>query len=156
MFISAFSRRRFVGTETVMKKPASLLGVLCGLALLAGSVSAQPTYVLTVHELNQGLRQAPSLRQKGFFLIDVRSPEEHGTGFIPGTDRNIDFRLMAQRHEAIGAKPDDHIVVYCQSGHRSNIAAKTLAELGYRHVYNVAGSMNAWNEAGYPTTFPKP
>ncbi|MEK6619038.1 MAG: rhodanese-like domain-containing protein, partial [Nitrospirota bacterium] len=41
-------------------------------------------------------------------------------------------------------------VVYCQSGRRSNIAAETLADLGYRHVYNVDGSVNAWIEAGYP------
>jgi rhodanese-related sulfurtransferase len=45
---------------------------------------------------------------------------------------------------------EDHLVVYCQSGHRSNIAAETLADLGYRHVYNVTGSMNAWLAAGFP------
>ena len=45
---------------------------------------------------------------------------------------------------------EDHLVVYCQSGHRSNIAAEPLADLGYRHVYNVAGSMNAWLAAGFP------
>ena len=137
-----------------MKSQTSLLTVVFGLIVLAGSVSAHPTYELTVHELNQGLQEAPSLRQKAFFLIDVRSPEEHRTGFIPGTDRNIDFQVMAQRHPEIGATFDDHIVVYCQSGHRSNIAAETLAELGYQHVYHVAGSMNAWNEAGYPVTSP--
>jgi rhodanese-related sulfurtransferase len=56
---------------------------------------------------------------------------------------------MKTRHREIGAKSDDHIVVYCQSGHRSNIAAETLADLGYKHVYNVRGSMNAWQAAGY-------
>ena len=71
-------------------------------------------------------------------------------GFIPGTDLNIDFREIGARHQEIGARFEDHIVVYCQSGHRSNIAAETLAGLGYKHVYNVAGSMNAWAEAGYP------
>jgi phage shock protein E len=25
-----------------------------------------------------------------------------------------------------------------------------LADLGYTHVYNVMGSMNAWTEAGFP------
>jgi rhodanese-related sulfurtransferase len=69
---------------------------------------------------------------------------------IPGTDMNIDFREIKARHREIGAQRDDHIVVYCQSGHRSNIAAETLADLGYTHVYNVSGSMNAWMEAGYP------
>ena len=88
--------------------------------------------------------------QKGFVLIDVRSAEEHATGFIPGTDLNIEFREIQARHREIGAQPDDHLVVYCQSGHRSNIAAETLADLGYRHVYNVTGSMNAWLAAGFP------
>ncbi len=119
------------------------------------SVSAQQTYVLTVKELNQGLQKATNLQQKGFFLIDVRTSDEHTTGFIPGTDRNIDFREIGRRHVEIGAKFDDHIIVYCQSGHRSNIAAETLAGLGYQYVYNVAGSMNAWNEAGYPVDFPR-
>lgn len=45
---------------------------------------------------------------------------------------------------------EDHLVVYCQSGHRSNIAAETLTDLGYHHVYNVTGSMNAWLAAGFP------
>jgi rhodanese-related sulfurtransferase len=31
-----------------------------------------------------------------------------------------------------------------------DIAAETLADMGYRHVYHVTGSMNAWLEAGFP------
>jgi len=143
--------------EIAMKRPISLISQLSfvfGLIVLASSVSAQQTYELTVGELNQGLLKAPSLEQKGFFLVDVRSPAEHMTGFIPGTDRNIDFRILGRRHLEIGAQLDDHIVVYCQSGRRSNIAADTLAELGYQYVYNVVGSMNAWNDAGYPVALP--
>ncbi len=137
-------------------KGRGLMGVVAGVVLLAGGVSAQPaTYELTVHELHQGLRQATGPRQKGFFLIDVRSPAEHRTGFIPGTDGNIDFRMMARRHRDIGAALDDHIVVYCQSGRRSGIAADVLAGLGYQFVYSVAGSMNAWRDAGYPVTPPE-
>ncbi len=125
--------------------------VLCGL-LLEGphSAGAYHSYVLSVQQLRAGLVKAPSPSAKGFVLIDVRSPEEHASGMIPGTDLNIDFREMKARHRELGAKLDDHIVVYCQSGHRSNIAAETLADLGYTHVYNVVGSMNAWTEAGFP------
>jgi len=125
------------------------LGLGLGLALIGSSVWAHHSYLLTVQQLMAGLAKAPTPANKGFFLIDVRSPQEHVTGVIPGTDLNIDFREIKARHREIGAKPDDHIVVYCQSGHRSNIAAETLADLGYRHVYNVSGSMNAWLEAGY-------
>ena len=121
--------------------------------MLAGTmtvVSAYHSYLLSVQQLRAGLSKAPSMAQKGFMLIDVRSPEEHVGGFIPGTDFNIDFREIKTRHREIGVQTDEHIVVYCQSGHRSNIAAETLADLGYTHVYNVNGSMNAWVEAGFP------
>lgn len=112
------------------------------------------SYLLTVQQLKDGLAKASPSNKKGFVLVDVRSPEEHRTGMIPGTDLNIDFREIKARHRELGAQLDDHIVVYCQSGHRSNIAAEALADLGYRHVYNVSGSMNAWMEAGFPVARP--
>ena len=133
----------------------SCFGLGLALALIGSSVSAHHSYLLTVQQLREGLAKATTPSNKGFFLIDVRSPHEHATGVIPGTDLNIDFREIKARHREIGAKPDDHIVVYCQSGHRSNIAAETLADLGYKHVYNVSGSMNAWLEAGYPIEPPR-
>ncbi len=113
-------------------------------------VSASHSYVLTVQQLMAGLQKASTPGQKGFILIDVRSPEEHQSGVIPGTDLNIEYTEIKARHREIGASLNDHIVVYCQSGNRSNIAAETLADLGYTHVYNVYGSMNAWVGAGYP------
>ena len=129
--------------------------VLSILLMLAGTVSAYHSYLLTVYQLRAGLEKATNPTNKGFVLIDVRSPQEHVTGVIPGTDLNIEYTQIKQRHRELGAKPDDHIVVYCQSGHRSNIAAETLADLGYKHVYNVRGSMDAWLEAGYPITPPE-
>ncbi len=114
------------------------------------------SYLLTVQQLQSGLSKTTgSGGKKGFVLVDVRSPDEHASGVIPGTDLNIDFREIDSRHREIGAQVEDHIVVYCQSGHRSNIAAEILADLGYRHVYNVAGSMNAWVGAGFPVERPR-
>lgn len=128
----------------------AIVGLLLLSAISISGVSAHHSYLLTVQQLRAGLTKAPSMPQKGFILIDVRSAEEHAAGFIPGTDLNIEFREIQARHREIGAQLEDHLVVYCQSGHRSNIAAETLADLGYRHVYNVTGSMNAWLAAGYP------
>ncbi len=135
-----------------MIKP--IIRTLVGLFLLStvtiSGVSANHSYQLSVQQLRSGLTKAPSMNRKGFILIDVRSTEEHAEGFIPGTDLNIDFREIKARHRDIGAQLEDHLVVYCQSGHRSNIAAETLADLGYRHVYNLTGSMDAWIAAGFP------
>ena len=126
--------------------------LLCSLLLFTFSspALAAESYVISVNQLKAGLEKAVTPKAKGFILIDVRSPREHAGGVIPGTDLNIEFSQLKSRHRDLGAKLDDHIVVYCQSGHRSNIAAETLAELGYTHVYNVEGSMNAWVEAGFP------
>lgn len=136
----------------IQRTAITLMSLVLMLAATMTVVSAHHSYLLSVQQLRAGLTKAPSMTQKGFVLIDVRSPEEHAGGFIPGTDFNIDFREIKTRHREIGVHMDEHIVVYCQSGHRSNIAAETLADLGYTHVYNVNGSMNAWVEAGFPVT----
>ena len=135
-----------------MTKPITrtLVGLLLLSTVTISGASADYAYQLSVQQLRSGLTKASSMSQKGFILIDVRSTQEHAEGFIPGTDLNIDFREIKTRHRNIGAGLDDHLVVYCQSGHRSNIAAKTLADLGYRHVYNLTGSMEAWIAAGFP------
>ena len=134
----------------IMRILFTFVGLFLLSAISISGVSAHHSYLLTVQQLRSGLTTAPSMPQKGFILIDVRSAKEHATGFIPGTDLNIDFREIQARHRDIGAQLEDHLVVYCQSGHRSNIAAETLADLGYRHVYNVTGSMDAWLAAGFP------
>ena len=131
------------------------VGCLVASSLALGEIAqSHHSYTLTVQQLQSSLSLARYMKQKGFKLVDVRSPEEHLAGSIPGTDLNIDFREIQARHGEIGAKLEDHIVVYCQSGRRSNIAAETLADLGYRHVYNVEGSMNAWIEAGFQVDRP--
>jgi phage shock protein E len=138
------------------RSTVAALGCLLAVGFVIGEAAlAYHSYLLTVQQLQSALSKAPSKAAKGFVLVDVRSPEEHLAGSIPDTDLNIDFREIPSRHREIGAQFDDHIVVYCQSGHRSNIAAEALADIGYRHVYNVAGSMNAWLEAGFPVERPR-
>jgi len=136
-------------------KPLCLSGflILFVFAVTPSQTQAEP-YLLTVQQLKASLVKASQPNKKGFVLIDVRSPEEHQRGFIPGTDLNIDFREIQNRHQELHAELDSHVVVYCQTGHRSNIAANTLMSVGYKNVYNVEGSMNAWEAERYPIEHP--
>jgi len=129
--------------------------VLVLIMALSHPVVAEEPYVLSVQQLNAALERTSDPFHKGFILVDVRTPEEHAHGYIPGTDLNIDYRELKDRTAELGARKDDHIVLYCQSGHRSSIAADILTDLGYTLVYNVAGSMNAWEGAGYPIAVPR-
>src|SRR5439155_2809080 len=99
----------------------SYLGVLviaaAGVAI--GPASASHVRQLSVKEVKAALDKAPSLHEKGFFLVDVRCVEEHNTVAIPGTDVNIEFREIARRPKKIGAALVDHIAVYCQPGQRT-------------------------------------
>jgi len=147
-----------------MMKRLLLAPILC--MLLLGSlplntfgqqkVPKSPVYVLEVQELDAVLRKSPNgtPQGKGFYLVDVRTPDEHKSGVIPGTDINIDHSEIFKRHTEIGASKDDHIVMYCQSGRRSNIAAEVLTSLGYKFVYNLKGSMGAWKQKQFPVIPP--
>lgn len=71
-----------------------------------------------------------------YYLVDVRTPEEYESGYIP-TAENIPL-------DVIGAQPpteekDGLIVLYCRSGNRSSQAQAILRELGYTNVHNFGG-----------------
>jgi hypothetical protein len=53
----------------------SLVSLILLSAFSISSVSAHHSYLLTVQQLRAGLTKAPSMPQKGFILIDVRSAE---------------------------------------------------------------------------------
>ena len=78
-------------------------------------------------------------------LIDVRDAlEVQRSGQLRGA-RNISRGMLEFR--ADGASPyhdpvlqkDRTLVLYCASGGRSALAAKTLLDLGYTSVYNAGG-----------------
>ena len=77
----------------------------------------------------------------GAVLIDVRDASEYQEGHLDGAI-NINYTDIASKIETTVDKKDTKIVVYCKSGRRSSIAAKSLIDLGYTNVYDLGGMSN--------------
>src|SRR3712207_5503099 len=87
-------------------------------------------------------------------LIDVRESDEWDAGHLPGA-KHVPRGHLESRIE--GAVPDrsQHVVLYCASGNRSALAAKTLGELGYEHVESMTGGYTLWKDRGYKVEVPR-
>jgi adenylyltransferase/sulfurtransferase len=83
-------------------------------------------------------------------LIDVRDPDEFRDGHIePAT--NISRGFLEFRVGTAVNDPKTPIVLYCQTGLRSVLAAKALKDLGYPNVINLQGGYQRWVQSGLPT-----
>jgi rhodanese-related sulfurtransferase len=96
---------------------------------------------ISTDELKRLLEERKNGKEK-FFLIDVRTEEEHKEGHIPGTDLNIPHDKIESIKNIIQNK-ETKLILYCRSGRRSQIAKETLKKLGYKNVIN-AGGIKDW------------
>ncbi|HYN47746.1 MAG TPA: rhodanese-like domain-containing protein [Candidatus Nanopelagicales bacterium] len=106
----------------------------------AVGVQALPAEVSTADAL--------ALREAGAFILDVRQPEEWAAGHIPDATL-IPLGDLASRVAEV--PKDRQIVVVCRSGNRSAQGRNILLGAGYPSVTSMAGGMNDWTAAGYPT-----
>ena len=88
-------------------------------------------------------------------LIDVRDPDEYRDGSIDPPP-NISRGFLEFRIGGAAAGPTTPIVLYCQSGLRSMLAAKVLRDLGYQNVTNLQGGFQKWAQSGLPVVKDRP
>lgn len=78
-------------------------------------------------------------------LIDVRQPAEWEAGRI-GDAPNIPLTEFAQRASEIPT--DRRVILQCQGGYRSLIAASLLERAGWTELVDMRGGFGAWVDAG--------
>ncbi|GAB4847596.1 Rhodanese-like domain-containing protein 15, chloroplastic [Ancistrocladus abbreviatus] len=106
------------------------------------------------------VRIAHELLQAGHRYLDVRTSEEFSAGHVPDA---INIPYMFKLSSGMTKNPkfledvssqfgkDDEILVACQVGKRSLMAAADLLSAGYTGVTDIAGGYAAWTQNGLPT-----
>jgi rhodanese-related sulfurtransferase len=89
--------------------------------------------------------EALRAQARGALLIDIRGDDQRRDGLIPGAivvPRNsLEWRCdptSEWRHPAI-TRRDLHIILICQQGYQSSLAAATLQQLGLMNATDLDG-----------------
>lgn len=102
---------------------------------------------ISVHDLPYAQEDPETL------VVDVRdTAERESEGMIPGSlhvsrgmlEFNADPESPVYKDELT---PERRIILYCGSGGRSALAAKTLMDMGFTDVASLAGGYAAWRKA---------
>ena len=123
-----------------MKKIVLIVTVLLsGIAVNAQESQADGRSKMDVREFIEKTHKTP-------ILIDVRTPEEYREGTIPGAmSLNIHSDDFKRATEALPKERE--IIVFCQSGDRSNEAFEMLKSLGFKNVSQLIGGYEVYREA---------
>lgn len=101
-------------------------------------------------------QQAAQLQRDGALLIDIRPQSDRlAEGEIPGAvtvERIVlEWRLdPAGPHRLGGLRPDRPVVLICNEGYASSLAAAQARELGLMRATDLVGGFRAWARAGLP------
>jgi glyoxylase-like metal-dependent hydrolase (beta-lactamase superfamily II)/rhodanese-related sulfurtransferase len=93
------------------------------------------------------------LKSRTVQVLDVRREPEWDAGHIETASwwPLDNFRVSPPEIDH-----DAPIAVHCKSGYRSMIATSLLRRAGFRHVINLTGGFDAWQQAKLPTVSAKP
>jgi rhodanese-related sulfurtransferase len=93
----------------------------------------------------------------GAVLVDIRSDSQRARdGVVPGSvyiARNVlEWRAdpTSDWREPRVADPGREVIVMCNAGYQSSLAAATLKELGLERATDLVGGFQAWRAAGLP------
>jgi rhodanese-related sulfurtransferase len=104
-------------------------------------------------------RQAAEAVRRGALMVDTRPVEQRRRdGEIPGAvvvDRNVlEWRLDPTSPDRIPEVTgrEQAVILVCNEGYASSLAAATLQRLGMRNATDLDGGFQAWAAAGLPVS----
>jgi rhodanese-related sulfurtransferase len=146
-----------------------IAAALLGVAVAFPAFVAAQNYPASVKELVASTRkQVKTVDLAGFktafdaktpqVIVDVREPEEFAAGYVPravNVPRGLlEFNIWGEVGYPDKLDMNKKIYLYCKTGGRCTLAAKTLQDLGFKDVTAVVMLFEDWRKAGYPVAMP--
>ena len=97
-----------------------------------------------------GTTEAVRLMNQGALLLDVRSQAEFEGGHILDARHVPQEQVAAQAADALKRFKDKVVITCCESGMRSQAAARVLQAQGFTKVVNLRGGLQAWRAENLP------
>jgi len=100
--------------------------------------------------------EADRLRREGALLVDIRpianrAAEGEIPGSVPVERIHLEWRLdPSSDHRLPGVDRDTKVIVLCNEGYASSLAARDLHRLGLKTATDLVGGFRAWAAAGLP------
>jgi len=110
-----------------------------------GGLPVAQTLQITAEEL------LSRVKRNEMQVLDVRRQGEWDAGHIEGA---IWWPLDNFKVSPPEIDREAPLAVHCKSGYRSIIASSLLERAGFRHILNVVGGFDAWQQAGLPVVTP--
>lgn len=111
-----------------------------------------------IEEVN--IHDVEALLAEGYQVLDVREPAEYEKGSIQdainvprGVLEGAADLVVKGRQEL--QDRDKKWLLFCASSARSAMATVVLKQMGFRHVKNINGGINAWKDAEMEVVLPK-
>lgn len=89
------------------------------------------------------------MKKHSTIVLDVRTPEEYHSGHLHRA-RLLNYYDADFWSRVARLPKDSTIVIYCRSGRRSKDTETKLLTMGYTHVYNMSGGIDAWKKEKRP------
>jgi|SRR5215207_11439592 len=101
--------------------------------------------------------EAASAMSAGAVLVDIRSEfQRQRDGVVPGSvfiPRNVlEWRCdpASECRDERVSDPSRRLIVMCDEGYQSSLAAANLKRLGLERATDLAGGFQAWRSGGFP------
>lgn len=101
------------------------------------------------------LRRRIESGRPGLVILDVREADAYLAGHVPGA-LHLPRGQIELRVDSVLPDPTVRVLVTCELGKISTIAAATLREMGFASAIALDGGIKAWREADYPLETGRP